>query len=154
MRAKKIDRYGHTGKNYYEKEAYKNFLASKFQLDKTEDDAVDIDKTNESSFREEKVDTPQAKKKSKWLKLKDFFNDHWVVTIIGSIISGVILLMVGGYISVNREQGIQGEKISTIEKNIETLNSNSEERENSFNSLKESFNVFKAEMLKDLDFIK
>ena len=82
--------------------------------------------------------------------IKDFFSDNWIVTILG----GVILLVIAGYISMNREKGIQGEKISTIEKGIEELNKNNKENENNYYLLKEGFNVFKAEVSKDLEFIK
>lgn len=147
---KKINRYGHAGKSWNEKEAYRNFLASKFHLDKTENDSVDINKTNESSFEEEQLDTPNIQKKSKWLKIKDFFYDNLVITILGGIIVGVALLIVAGYISINREQGIQGEKIHTLEKNIEKIN----EDANNLVVLRENFNIFKVEISKDLDFIK
>ena len=154
MKQKKVDRFGHAGKSYHEKEAYKNFLASKFYLDKTEVDPVDINKTNESSFEEEKVEPTKIKKKSRWLKVKDFLYDNWFVTIVGGVISGIILLVIAGYISVNREQGVQGEKISTIEKNIVELNQDSKDATDNYISLKESFNIFKTEVAKDLEFIK
>lgn len=150
MKAKKINRFGHVGKGLHEKEAYKNFLTSKIYLDKTETDPIDTNKTDESSFEEEKVEPTKIQKKSKWLQIKDFFSDNWIVTILG----GVILLVIAGYISMNREKGIQGEKISTIEKGIEELNKNNKENENNYYLLKEGFNVFKAEVSKDLEFIK
>lgn len=154
MKAKKINRYGHAAKGWQEKEAYKNFLASKFYLDKTESDPIDINKTSESSFEEEKVEPTKIQKKSKRLKIKDFLYDNWVVTILGGVIGGVILLAMTGYFSINREQGIQGEKISTIEKSVEELNKNNKENLSNYNLLKEGLNVFKAEVSKDLEFIK
>jgi len=62
MTQKKINRFSHAGKSWNEKEAYKNFLASKFVLDKTEDDPVDINKTSESSFEEDKIDSRKIQK--------------------------------------------------------------------------------------------
>jgi len=73
---------------------------------------------------------------------------------LGGIISGVILLAITGYIAVNKEQGIQGEKILGIEKSIEEIKKDSKENLNNFNLLKEGFNVFKAEVSKDLEFIR
>lgn len=154
MKMRRVDRFGHAGKSWYEKVAYKNFLASKFYLDQTESELVDIGKTNESSFEEEKIESIKIQKKSKWLKIKDFFYDNLVVTTLGGVVSGIILVVMIGYISINREQGIQGEKISTIEKDIEELNKDNKEDVNNFNLFKESFNVFKIEVSKDLEFIK
>lgn len=150
MTQKKINRFGHAGKSWNEKEAYKNFLASKFVLDKTEDDPVDINKTSESSFEEEKIDSSQIQKKSKWLKVKDFLYDNWIIAIISS----VIFLIVGGYISINREQGMQAIKISSIEKDIEEINKDKKENASSLSLLKEGFGIFKMEVSKDLEFIK
>lgn len=150
MKTKTVNRYGHAGKSWNEKEAYKNFLASKFYLDKTESDPVDINKTSESSFEEEKIEPTKIQKKSRWLKIKDFLYDNWIIALI----SGVIFLVAGGYITVYREQGVQGEKITTIEKNIETITADNKENNSNYNSIKESLNVFKAEISKDLEFIK
>lgn len=155
MKTKKVDRFGHTGKSWYEKEAYKNFLASKFHLDKTESDPVDINKTNESSVEEDKVEpTGVITKKSILLKAKDFFNNNWVITIVGGFIVALIILVIGGYITLNRDQGVQGEKISTIEKDLAELNKDTKEESNNYNFLKGRFDIFKTEVTKDLEFIK
>jgi len=102
MKTRKVDRYGHAGKGWNEKEVYKNFLASKLYLDKTESEPIDINKTNESSFEEDKIETTKIQRKSKWLKLKDFLYDNWIIAFI----SGIILIILGGYITTYREQGI------------------------------------------------
>ena len=154
MSYKKVNRYEHTGKTLFEKKAYKNFLSSRHDLDKTEKDPININQTDESSFEEEKNDTPKIQKKSKLLTIKDLLHDNWVVAIVGSGIVGLCLLLFTLYTSLNREQGVQGEKISTIGKNVETLNKTSEESKNNFTSFKECFNIFKVEMSKDLGFIK
>lgn len=150
MKTKKVDRYGHAGKSWNEKEAYKNFLASKLYLDKTESEPIDINKTNESSFEEDKIETTKIQRKSKWLKLKDFLYDNWIIAFI----SGIILIILGGYITTYREQGIQGQQISTIQQDVSDLKDKNDQDKNNFNSLKENFNIFKAEVSKDLDFIK
>lgn len=133
------NRNRYAGKSWSEKEAYKNFLSSSLYLDKTEDDPIDINKTNESSFKEEEIDTPKIKKKSKSLKIKDFLYDNWIIALI----SGIIFLMLAGYISMYREQGIQGEKVSTLENNV-----------NQLGDLKNNFIIFKTEVSTELEFIK
>ena len=150
MSTKKANRFNHTGKSWNEKEAYKNFLTSKIYLDRTESEPIDTNKTNESSFEEERQEPTKIKKKSGFLKFKDFINNNWTVTIVG----GVILLILAGYISMNREQGIQEQKIATVEQNINELKSRNDENENNFTYIKDNFNVFKAEVSKDLDYIK
>jgi len=107
MTTKKINRLTHAGKSWGEKEAYRKFLTSEFYLDKTQSAPVDINKTSESSFEEEKIEPIKIQKKSKRLKIKDFFNDNWVIAVF----SGVVILTIGGYIAMNREQGVQGQKI-------------------------------------------
>lgn len=150
MKTRKVDRYGHAGKNWNEKEAYKNFLASKLYLDKTENEPNDINKTNESSFEEDEIEPTKIQRKSNWLKLKDFLYDNWIIAFI----SGIIIIILGGYITTYREQGIQGQQISTIQQNVSDLKNKNDQDKNNFDSLKENFNIFKAEISKDLDFIK
>lgn len=150
MSTKKANRFNHAGKSWNEKEAYKNFLTSKIYLDRTESEPIDTNKTNESSFEEERQEPTKVKRKSKLLKFKDFIYDNWIIAII----SGVIFLILGGYISMNREQGIQEQKMATVEQNIIELKSKNDQNENNFNSIKDNFNIFKAEVSKDLDYIK
>lgn len=147
---KNTSRIKHTGKSLPERQAYKDFLASEINLDKTVIEPQDIDKTSESSFEEEKPEIRKIKKKSKWLKIKDFFSDN----MITAIISGLILFIIGGFITINREQGVQGEKISKIEENVGNIVKTNDGNGKSFLSLKEDFLVFKAETKKDLEFIK
>lgn len=151
---KKINRYGHAGKSWNEKEAYKNFLASKFDLDKTENDSVDTNKTDESSFEEEQTDVPETQKKSKFLVIKDFFQSNLSIAIISGIIVSIAILVITGYTSINREQGIQGEKISTIEKNVEKITEDNDSTGNDIERLREDFGIFKAQISEVLDFVK
>lgn len=149
----KINRNSHLTKNNNEKDAYRGFLYSRIHLDKTEEDPVNTKKTNESSFEddEEKIsEKPKIQKKSKKLKIKDFLNNNWVI----SIVVGIIILIISGYIEIYREQGIQGQKIYTTEMDIEKVNKNIQENDDRYISLKENFDIFKAETLKDLEFIK
>ncbi len=150
MKNKKNNRLGHTGKNRYEKEAYRNFLASNFALDKTEKDPIDTNKTSESSFEDEKDVVSKIKKKSAWLKAKDFLYDNWIITIVG----GLIILMLSGYIGLYREQGIQNLKINNIKNDITTIKSENQTNKTFFNDLKEKFNIFSTEISKDIEYIK
>jgi len=153
MNSRKIDRRAHDGKNGFEKEAYKNFLASKLSLDKTEGESVDINKTNESSFEEGGMEPKKIQKKSSQLKIKDFFYDNWVIALFGGFIVGLSILFLTGYISINREQGVQGEKIQSMEDRIKVLDDSNKENLNGYNLIKEDFNVFKAEISKDVEYI-
>ena len=92
MRINRRNNGDHTGKNRQEKEAYRQFIASKFELDKTENDPVDTNKTDESSFDEEEIlNIQKIQRKSKWLKFKDFINNNWVVSIMGGIIVAALV---------------------------------------------------------------
>ena len=55
MKQKKINRLSHVGKTPYEKEAYGKFLSSKFVLDKTEDDPIDIFEAKARQTAQKKV---------------------------------------------------------------------------------------------------
>ena len=146
---KKIDRNGHaTGRNYQEKVAYKQFLASKFDLEKTEPDPIDINKTDESTHDEEQ--TPKSKerqKKSIKLVVKDYFHDNWFITIVGGVISGLLLTFIIASIDIYTDQKIIKDKI----KNVETTNKDNSDK---LSSVKEKFEIFKTEVGKDLEYIK
>lgn len=150
MKKKKVDRFGHAGKGRYEKEAYRNFLASKFALDKTESDPIDTNKTSESSFEDERETPSKIKRKSAWLRTKDFLYDNWIIAVI----SGVIILILGGYIGLYREQGVQGLQINTIKDDVTTIQSENQRNEDSFDTLKEKFDIFSTEISKDIEYIK
>ncbi|MDP3057459.1 MAG: hypothetical protein Q8N37_02990 [bacterium] len=150
MKQKKINRLIHAGKTLYEKDAYGRFLLSKFALNKTEEDPIDLKKTDSSSFEDKEIEKPRFQKKSALLSVKDFLYDNWIIALI----SGVIFLVIGGYISVYREQGVQGEKIMTIEKNIDTINKQYNDNQNNWNDLDKRFEVFRAEVSKEIEFIK
>ena len=107
----------HIGKNAYEKEAYKDFLTSKFQLDKTEADPADLNKTDSSPFEDEKNEEKIAiKRKSWWLKFKDWINTNLGATIIGGLILAAVIAMFTSYVSISVDQGKIDEKITNIEK--------------------------------------
>lgn len=150
----KRNNYNHQQKGPREKEAYRQFLASKFELDKTEPDSIDIEKTNESSFEEEKAEPTKVDKKSLKLVVKDFFYDHYVMGILTTILGGVAVLIITGYISSNKEQIVQGQKILTIEENVKKLEEDGEKNLSDFNLFKNDFIEFKTGILKDIDVLK
>ncbi len=147
---KKPNRYNRVGKDWNEKEAYKNFLSSKFYLDKTEEDSVDISKTDESSFNEEEMKTPNVQKKSSRLKVKDFFLENFAI----SIFSGILIIIFGGYVYINREQGIQGSQISSLKEDVKDIKDDINNNEKNQTEIKENFNIFKAQITTELDFLK
>ncbi len=155
MNRKKINRYGHVGKSMQEKEAYKRFLYSKFELDKTEEDPIDINKTNESSYEEdETLEIKKIQKKSFKLRIKDFVNNNWFITIVGGIVVAIIVGISTFLIRVNVNQKIYSVKINNIEESVKEIKEVSNENKSGLSVIKQNFEVFKSEITKDLDFIK
>lgn len=155
MKINKINRFSHTGKSMKEKEAYKQFLSASFNLDKTEDDPININKTDESSFDEEEIPKiPKIQRKSNLLKVRDFMKESWVITIIGGLIVAVIVSSVGSFNKLHITQNVHDEKISNLEKNVKNINKENGLNQSEFNTLKQNFEIFKVELSKDLEFIK
>lgn len=155
MKTKKINRAGHAGKSLQEKEAYRQFLSSKFELDKTESDPVDTDKTNESSYNEDETpEIAKSQKKSFQLVVKDFINNNWFITIVGGLIVAVVIGLATFLIKVEVSQEVHGEKISNIEKDVEAIKKNNDNNKNGLSAIQQNFEVFKTEISKDLEFIK
>ncbi len=155
MEIKKINRATHAGKSLQEKEVYRQFVSSKFELDKTEPDSIDTDKTNESSYNED--ETPEiikSQKKSFSLVVKDFMNNNWVTTIIGGIISAVVVVLIGFLINIKVFQGLHDEKIHNIEKDVEEIKKANGNNQDDLFAIKQNLEIFKVEITKDLEFIK
>lgn len=147
---KRIDRLSHAGKDRYEKEAYQNFIASRFTLDKTEKDPVDVDKTSESSFDDDREKQGRIKKKSRLLKIKDFFYDNWFIAIV----SAVLLILLSLYITLNREQGSQAVRIEKNNEDVKTLESKITTNNDAFEKLNEKYIIFSTTAAKDIEYIK
>jgi len=148
MKISDVGRNSHVGKNIKEKEAYRRFLASKFELDKTESDPINTDKTNESSYDED--EPPQIlkiQKKSTKLVIGDFINNHWVVAIVSGIIVITIIGLFSFFIDIKTSQAVYCEKINNLEK----VN---DDNKKGISVLKENFDIFKTEVTKDLEYIK
>ena len=155
MKTKKPNRAGHAGKSLQEKEAYRQFLSSKFELDKTESDPIDTDKTNESSYDEDETpEISRSQKKSFRLVVKDFINNNWFITIVGGVIVTVIVGLSTFLIRVNVSQEVHNEKIINIEKEIKTLKISDNDKQSGLSTIKQNFEIFKVEVSKDLEFIK
>ncbi|MFC1623296.1 hypothetical protein ACFL2R_03720 [Patescibacteria group bacterium] len=148
MKKRLANRSGRVGKNRYEKAAYRDFLTSnKFSLDKTEADPIDTSKTNESSFEDEGNHVNGVRGKSNFLMVKDFFRDKGLMV-------GIALIIITGYIALNREQGIQGNQIGEIAKDINEIETENKEERNAFDDLKNKFGIFSAETAKDIEYMK
>lgn len=151
MKQKKPSRFVHGEKSGNEREKYRDFLASRFRLDKTVDDPIDVSRTNESFFEEEEqLPLQKARKTSPFLKVKDFLADNWV----SGFILAVLTLCAGWIGTIYREQGVQEQKIDTIKENVGSLKTMSEEDRDDINSIKNSHDIFKVEISKDLEYIK
>lgn len=143
MKPNRINRHSHAGKTPFEKDAYREFLAARFHLDKTESDPVNTSKTDASSFEEDKTEPVKPSRKSLRLKVIDFINNNWVVTIIGGIIVALIMYLFIGFVNISINQGIQSKQIDDIlGKQKEII------------SIREMFIAFKSEVSKDIEYIK
>ena len=140
--------YSQVGKNPYEKEAYKRFISSKFEAEKTEEDPADLNKTDSSSVEDEKSpDKKIIRSKSWWLIVKDWVTSNLGATIVG----GLILLAVGNF--VNDSFSIE-EKISNMEKDIEHISTKQESSIVELGDLKTNFALLKLDFSKEIDFLK
>lgn len=141
----------HVGKSTAEKEAYKNFLSQRFKLDKTEEDEENPAKTNASTFdADASPDMVTPQKKSLRLKVKDFLESNWTITIVG----GVIVLMIAGAFNVVMRQSVQSEKISNLEKRTDGLDQKIGILSSGVDGLNRALEVMKAEVGKDIEFLK
>lgn len=147
----KSNRGGHVGKNSYEKEAYKNFLKGHFNLDKTEEDPENFSKSDSSTFEKEQLnDTIKTQKKSFKLKIKDFFQNNWVI----SICAGLIVAIIIGVFSMYNNQSLQNEKISNLEKESNETNNKVDKLSDNFSILNNTFTAFQVGLSKDIEYIK
>lgn len=153
-------RNDHTGKSGLEKSAYRKFLSrpSSRDFDKTLED--DLDPSNTDISRVVEIDSKESSRPSIRTSLKykisDWFLRNLAITIVGGIIVGVILIFANLLVGNNRELGetkiqISGlsDRVGTIEAKYNTDTSNS-----AFNELNTSFQVFKATILGQVNFIK
>lgn len=148
----KVNRQSHVGKNPYEKEAYRQFLSKRFELDKTEEDQENPLKTDASTFERDLPDTKSEKprEKSFSLKLQDFFKNNWVVTILG----GIVVLIIGGAFTMVVKQNVQEEKIANVEKRTSAIETKVDSLSTGVSSIGSSLEVFKVEINKDFQYLR
>ena len=146
----RINRKAHVGKSSNEKEAYRNFLSQRFALDKTEEDPENPTKTDSSNFDNDDFDNIKPKGKSLKLKIKDFLQSNWTITIVG----GVIVLVIGGFFAFVFKQGVQEEKISGIENRVGKVEQKVDNLTADVGTVSQNVSGMKIEFSKDIEFIK
>jgi len=146
----KVNRKAHVGKSSNEKEAYKNFLSQRFKLDKTEEDPENPTKTDSSNFDSDDFDNIKPQGKSWRLKVKDFLQSNWNITIVG----GVIVLVVGLVFSFTFKQGVQEEKISGMENRVGKVEQKVDNLTADVGAVNQNVSGMKIEFGKDIEFIK
>ena len=138
----------HAGKSNREKEAYSRFLGRsyKFDFDKTlkdESDIVDTDTSKVDIDEEEEVGKENLRPKSLKYKTSDFFKNNLAI----SILSGIILLLFGLWVSSNRELGEIQSDLKYLSRDIQNIQTKYDNNNNVRNDL----NLFKIEIKKDLE---
>lgn len=144
----------HVGKAPQEREAYRNFLSSKFQLEKTVEEDENIWQSDASSLKEEALKKEKITPKSNWLRFKDFIHNNWVVSIVSSLGVGLVLLLLGGYIDVKSDQGAITEKMNSINTRIENIETENTKQTDLISTINEAVAVLRAETVKELEFMK
>src|SRR5688500_7235562 len=107
MAVKKPDiRQLHTGKSLKERIEYLNSLRPHHNYNKTEERPSIFDETDSSSSGDpdRPLDTANIKRRSVWLRIVDFFKGNLGVTIVGSVIGGILLFTIIGYITLWSDQ--------------------------------------------------
>lgn len=153
MKKLKVNRLAHVGKDRFEKEAYLNFLNSEFSLDKTEEDPLDLNKTDSSSVEEDGSKPDKVTKKSFRLKVKDFFRNNLIIGITGSLIAAALIGVFAFYVNTRVAQEKHSEKINNIEQDIGEIKEEAKENKDNINKLDSEFKVFKNDASKDIDYI-
>lgn len=151
---KKTDRFVHDGKNRFEREAYKNFLRSHFPLDKTEEDPPDTSNTDISSVENEEVTQPPVRKKSLKLRFMDFCRSNIGVAIVGGLLVAVVIGGLSFYVTTKSDISIAYEKIENVEEDVSEIKELTKENADKANELKSALEVFKAEIQKDIEYLK
>ncbi|GEM_PF-1282504 len=147
-------RFNHVGKNPYEKGAYENFLNSKFKLDKTEEDPIDLSKTDSSSFESKKLDKGgNIKGKSSFLRINDWTRSNMGVTIIGGFVVVVVTAFISGYISMVVNQNRTEDKVANLEKRTDTIDEKETNNASAIRILDKNFALLKLEVAKDVESI-
>jgi hypothetical protein len=153
---KQNKRISYRSKSNNESIAYRNFIEGSVSLDKTIKDPVNTMSTKASSFDEDSkkvLGDKRKRPKSKISIIKKFLKNYVLEEVI-AIIFIIILGFFGFIYSMNREQGVQKERVDTLTKNLEDSTKEKKVDQEKFDSFKEGFNIFKTETAKDLEFIR
>jgi outer membrane murein-binding lipoprotein Lpp len=153
MREKRSNlRIQHVGKTYQEKVAYQKFLREYRYLDKTEENPTGLEPTYQSSFDDERKEIPDVNvtPKSWRLKFWDFCRNNIGI----GIITAIIILAVTGYLVLASTVNSQNVKIDQIKEDVKTLKEKNDSNNEQHNNLNTDFQVFKAKVEKDIEFIK
>ena len=150
MTRRKLIRSSHAGKSPDDVEAYKKFLRGKKGLEKTVEDPQKLYKTDSSSFEEEGAKTGEIQKRSKWLKASDWASDHLLALVIGSIMIPIIFGTIAWAWQISLDIKLQTQQLENIEGDIDIINSGI----NTIQEKNSTFEIFKVEIKKDIEFIK
>jgi hypothetical protein len=158
MKAQKFDRDTHQGKTWDEREAYRDFVAAQPDLGGTAIYPTDTKKTAESTFEEEKPYIPKTRKPKKSSnKLLVVIRENpgvTVATIIGTLLVSVFIWIISGYFTMNRELGVHGSQINTLNDDVKNLNSKSDKNEDNYNKLKDDYDVLNTYVSDNIGSVK
>ena len=156
MKVQKLNRNTHQGKTWEDKISYGKYLTGRTYLGGTApypvDTAIVTGDTDESVFKEEekqdipKISKPRKPRKSS-NKLLVIIRENpgaTVATIIGALLVSVFMWIISGYFTMNRELGVHGAQINTLNGDVKTLRSKSDKNEDNYNNLKNEYDVLKT----------
>lgn len=84
------------------------------------------------------------------LKAKDFLTENGVISLLGIMLSALLI----GFISLNREQGVQVTKMESMKNDVEDIKEDNGKTKDFVDSLNGQFAIFKISVSKDLEYIK
>jgi hypothetical protein len=157
MVVKKTDiRQLHVGKSLKERQEYLNSLRPYYNFNKTEEKPSIFDKTDSSSSNDpdKPLDTAHIKGRSPQLIITDFIKGNWGVTIIGGLIVALISASVIGYFTLWSDQKAQDAKVNDMQNSVHDISKKQDSLNDKNADLNTDFQVFKAGIAKDVEFIK
>lgn len=137
-------------KTPFEKEAYRQFIHSTpTPLPTVEDDKNLVD-TDSSTVEEKDSKAPKIDKKPLYLQLTDILKNN----IIPAIFVGVALFGFIGYLTLWSDSKATQVHVTDNKDQITKLEKRQEDTQKKLNDIDKQLSVFKAEISKDLEFIK
>ncbi len=136
----------HVGKTPAERDEYRKLLDEDYVFDRIIEEPLNTDKTNTSSYEnDKKLTTEKVKKKSLFLKIRD--GDILKNIYVSGIIIGLTVLIIWAFFNNAIDTEINKSKIKDLEKNYTELQGRTD-------SLDKNFSVFKEGASKELGYIK